>query len=88
MEPALFTILLLGCGDGAASCEPIARAPMTFASATDCETAIDEALEAATLLDHPEVAAECMTVRKVPATLRILPMRDGVYSQEMEIAAK
>ena len=62
MGAGYFIIAILGCGDGAAVCEPVAMPPARYESEQACRAATGDALMANTDLDFPTLFAECRAV--------------------------
>ena len=61
MNPALYVIAILGCGEGEAPCQPVTVADTRYESRAACLAATDAALARFTGLDFPIVVAECRT---------------------------
>jgi hypothetical protein len=58
MNPALFVIAILGCGEGEAPCQPVQIVETRYESREACLAATDGAL-ASVNVDFPVVVAEC-----------------------------
>lgn len=59
MGPGYYIIAILGCGDGAVACVPVATVSTRYESVAACSDATMSALEARTDLDFPTLVAEC-----------------------------
>jgi hypothetical protein len=59
MNPALYVIAILGCGEGEAPCQPVQVAEARFESRAACLAATEQTLARFTGLDFPIVVAEC-----------------------------
>lgn len=59
MEPLVYIIAILGCGDGAGPCEELRIAPGRYADRTACVRATDAMLARHAGLDFPVVVAQC-----------------------------
>ena len=68
MEPALFILAIMGCGDGGAACSEVRAMPARYSSIAECQAAMPAALSASTNLDYPERAAACR--RTTPVMVR------------------
>ncbi len=59
MNPALYVIAILGCGEGEASCQPVETIDARYESRESCLAATQDALGRFSSLDFPVVLAEC-----------------------------
>lgn len=59
MEPVLFVMAILGCGDDGAQCSQQRVEPVRYASAAACQAAVPAALMRNTDVDYPVVGAQC-----------------------------
>ena len=59
MNPALYVIAILGCGEGEAPCQAVQIADTRYESREACLAATDAALARFSSLDFPIVVAEC-----------------------------
>ena len=59
MNPALYVIAILGCGEGEAPCQPVEIVEARYQSREACLAASEGALARFTNLDFPIVVAEC-----------------------------
>ncbi len=59
MNPALYVIAILGCGEGEAPCQPVRIADTRYESREACLAATETALAGFSNLDFPIVVAEC-----------------------------
>ena len=69
MNPALYVIAILGCGEGELPCEPVAVAPVRYESRDACMAATEAVLERFTSLDFPIVVARCRAEGDAPSPL-------------------
>lgn len=70
MNPALYVIAILGCGEGEAPCQPVQVAETRYESRAACLAATEGALARFTGLDFPIVVAECRAEGAAASTLR------------------
>ena len=68
MEPALFILAIMGCGDGGSACSEVRAMPAQYRSIAECHAAMPAALNASTNLDFPELSAACR--RTTPVMVR------------------
>jgi len=59
MNPALYVIAILGCGEGEAPCQPVEIVATRYESRAACLAATEQTLSRFTGLDFPIVVAEC-----------------------------
>lgn len=59
MNPALYVIAILGCGEGEAPCQPIQLVEARYESRGACLAATEAALARFSGLDFPIVVARC-----------------------------
>lgn len=64
MGAGYFIIAILGCGDGAAACTPVATMPTRYESEEQCAAATAETLMANTDFDFPSLVAECRAMKR------------------------
>lgn len=64
MGPAYFIIAIMGCGDGAVDCRPVAAPAAHYVSEQACMAARGDALMANSDLDFPTLVAECQPVAR------------------------
>ena len=74
MGPVSYVIAIMGCADGAASCQQVAVAPARYESAAACEAATVNVLAASTEFDFPTLVARCQSA-KSPAAVQRTPSR-------------
>lgn len=65
MEPIIYVMAILGCGDAGDACTAVRMLPTTYASADRCAAASEGALRDTTDVDYPVVTIEC---RRQPGT--------------------
>lgn len=75
MNPALYVIAILGCGEGEAPCQPVATAETRFESREACLAATEQTLARFATADFPIVVAECRADGAAPSTLRPADIR-------------
>lgn len=75
MNPALYVITILGCGEGEAPCQPVALADTRYESREACLAASDSVLARHISLDFPIVVAECRRSGAAPTELRPADIR-------------
>jgi hypothetical protein len=75
MNPALYVIAILGCGEGEAPCQPVQIAETRYESRAACLAATEGALARFTELDFPIVVAECRAANAPAGTLRPAEVR-------------
>ena len=68
MGPAYFVIAIIGCGDGATSCQTVAAPAAHYATEQACLAARTDALMANTDLDFPTLLAQCLPVSRKAST--------------------
>ncbi|MEO5865599.1 MAG: hypothetical protein ABIS14_02440 [Sphingomonas sp.] len=61
MEPLIYVMAIMGCGDGSAACAQARVEPAQYRSAQQCQAAMPAALARNTDLDFPVVTAACQT---------------------------
>lgn len=59
MGPGLFVLAILGCGDGAAMCEQVAREDTVYRSEASCLAESEEVLIRESSRPYPLLMAEC-----------------------------
>ncbi|HEX8216001.1 MAG TPA: hypothetical protein VF577_00930 [Allosphingosinicella sp.] len=75
MNPALYVIAILGCGEGEAPCQPVATAEARFESRQACLAATERTLARFAAADFPIVVAECRASGDAPSALRPADVR-------------
>lgn len=76
MEPLIYVMAILGCGDTGATCQEARLEPVTYQSATQCRAEIPDVLMRNTDLDYPTIAAACQSTRERAAQNKPLPVLD------------
>jgi hypothetical protein len=66
MEPVLYLMAILGCGDAGTGCQAVRTATARYASADACRAASDAVLMANTDLDYPVLRADCRRSARRP----------------------
>ena len=61
MEPALYVMAILGCGDAGGLCSQARVDPARYTSLQACQAAAPATLRRHADLDFPEIAAQCRT---------------------------
>lgn len=59
MEPLVYVMAILGCGDDGAACRSERIAPATYVSVAACQAAMPEMLSRNTDLSYPVISAAC-----------------------------
>ncbi len=70
MEPLLYVMAILGCGEGDAPCREVAVAERRFASEEQCLAATEDELLRRDDLPFPAVVAQCRRDGAAPQLLR------------------
>ncbi len=70
MEPVLFVMAILGCGESDAPCRELRVAETRYQSEQACMAATEEALLASSDLPYPNIVADCRR-----AGIRVEPLR-------------
>lgn len=70
MEPLLFVMAILGCGEGDAPCERLAIAPSRYESRAACTAAATAELPRHRDAPYPVVVADCREAGSAPQRLR------------------
>ncbi len=73
MEPLVYVMAILGCGDPGTQCQEARLAPATYTTAAQCNTAIPDMLMRSTDLDYPTIAAACQSNRERAAQNKPMP---------------
>lgn len=78
MEPALFLIAILGCGEADDSCRQVRVLETRYESQAACTAATEAAAAANSDVDFPVVVAQCVAqgdspVRVAPGEVRLPP---------------
>ncbi|WP_076068778.1 hypothetical protein [Sphingomonas montana] len=71
MEPILYVLAILGCGDGQTKCEQVRLEPAHYTSVASCRAAATGALMRSTDLSYPVVMSECRTAGTVTASTQV-----------------
>ena len=67
MDPALFLIAILGCGEGDAPCREVRLLDAKYESQAACMAATEAAMAAEIGADYPVVVAQCRPAAEVQA---------------------
>jgi len=70
MEPLLYVMAILGCGEGDAPCREVALADARYASEAQCLAATEDELLRRDDLAFPAVVAQCRRDGTAPQLLR------------------
>ena len=86
MNAAIIIMTLLGCSDGAATCEYIGTVDTAFQSQAECEARMGAELRHADLADYPSVVAVCEPLPEMAAGIGPAPMQgagkeDGEHAE-------
>jgi hypothetical protein len=90
MGPAVYVMAILGCGESADLCEPVATVPVSYQSAADCNAATAAAIERHVDALYPVIVAECRAagtpVAKIHADEIKLPAPDSARQPRIQRA--
>lgn len=64
MEPLIYVMAILGCGDAGATCQEARLEPVTYQSAQACQADASNVLMRSTDLDYPTIAVACQSNRE------------------------
>ena len=70
MEPLLYVMAILGCGENDAACREVAVAPAQYQSQAECMAATEAQLARYGDLPFPSVVAQCRRTGAAPQLLR------------------
>jgi hypothetical protein len=70
MEPLLFVMAILGCGESDAPCREVRLAQARYRSEAECVAATDDELMRHGDLAYPTVVAQCRPAGAAPQVLR------------------
>ncbi|VXC51197.1 hypothetical protein [Sphingomonas sp. AX6] len=73
MEPLVYVMAILGCGDPGTQCQEARLEPVTYVSAAQCRTEIPNVLMRSTDLDYPTIGAACQSNRERAAQNKPMP---------------
>ena len=73
MEPLVYVMAILGCGDPGTQCQEARLEPVTYVSAAQCRTEILDVLMRSTDLDYPTIGAACQSNRERAAQNKPMP---------------
>ena len=59
MEPVLFVMAIMGCGDDGGDCRQARIEPVRYTSAAACQAAVPGVLRRSTDVDSPMITAQC-----------------------------
>ena len=59
MEPIVYVLAILGCGDGSTACQEARVEPTHYQTAALCRAALPQALARNTDLAYPTIAGNC-----------------------------
>ena len=66
MGPGLFLIAIMGCGDGDAPCQTVRTLDTRYETQAACTAATGAAVEKASDVDFPVIAAQCVSANGKP----------------------
>ena len=75
MDPAIFLIAILGCGEADAPCERVRLLEPRYESQAACAAATDRALAAHGDAAYPVVVAQCVAAGQASGELRPVEIR-------------
>jgi len=91
MEPVLFVMAILGCGEGDAPCRQVARVQTRYHSEAACLAATEAELARRDIL-YPSIVAQCRRADSAPRLVRanevILPEGGTLQDQQPRYAAR
>ena len=91
MEPILFVMAILGCGEGDAPCREVARAEASYRSEADCLAATAAEIARRDIL-YPTIVAQCRRAGARPQLLRasqvMLPEGGPLERDQLRFAAR
>ena len=70
MEPLIYIMAILGCGESDAACQPVAVAEARYESEAECLAATEAELMRRDDLAFPSVVAQCRPAGETPQLLR------------------
>lgn len=70
MEPLMYVMAILGCGESDAACQPVRVEAVRYASEAQCLAATEAALMRSDGLAFPNVVAQCMPAGQAVRLLR------------------
>ncbi|WP_448662675.1 hypothetical protein ACG3SL_18785 [Sphingomonas sp. CJ20] len=73
MEPVLYVLAIMGCGDDSALCKQARVEPARYTSIMACQEAMPAALQRNTDIDYPVISATCQ--RQTPQMVQNRPAR-------------
>lgn len=73
MEPLVYVMAILGCGDPGAQCQEARVAPATYQTAAQCNADIPNMLVRSTDLDYPTISAACQSSAERAAMNKPMP---------------
>ena len=77
MEPLVYVMAILGCGEGDMACAELRQSPARYESQAACLAASGDAIARETDVDYPVVVAQCRIAgaraQAVPASQVTLP---------------
>lgn len=62
MDPLIYVMAIMGCGDGGAACQQMRTVETRFESLAACQAAAQTQLLAHSDIDAPEILASCRSV--------------------------
>lgn len=70
MEPLIYVMAILGCGDGAGPCTQARLLPAHYVSAAECQAALPKRLAENSDVPFPTIMADCRVARQ-SGTIRL-----------------
>lgn len=71
MEPLVYIIAIMGCGDDGVACQRERIAPATYSTAAQCQAALPVVLQRTGDLDYPVIQANCEATSQRAAQAQI-----------------
>ena len=90
MEPILFVMAILGCGESDAACRELRVEPVRYAREADCLAATEAALIRNDNLEFPNIVAQCRPLGRQPQLLRgsdVLRPTGGTLPTQVRLAS-
>ncbi len=90
MEPLLFVMAILGCGESDSACRELRVEPARYSREADCLAATEAALIRNDDLPYPNIVAQCRPANRQPQLLRgsdVLRPAGGTLSNQPRIAS-
>lgn len=77
MEPMLYVLAIMGCGDDSAACQQARLEPARYTSIAACQAAMPAALRRSTDLEFPVITAACRRQGEQMVDAAVTPRAGG-----------